>query len=232
VDHLSFVRHPRRSAAAGRGAGRWLLAVVIGAATARGVAAQAPGLPVLQSAFYVRGFAIGADAAGGNGTRTGAAALSYSPLTGTLIVVGGIGSVHAAGISETTTGFRVAYRFRTFGADRQIGAALFLGAGGAGTKKTTRVRSTPIGLSFAYRRALGETRALALYAAPYYDATRVTPPTGVAKTTSRFRAGLGADVAVTSSIGAGIGLDIGAAAPTNAPLLATTLFGGGLSYHF
>ena len=195
------------------------------------VLAQAPGLPVLQDAFFSRGFGIGVDAAGGDGTSTRAVAASYSPLSGTLQLVAGAGTMRFSKASSTSYGVRAAFRFRTFGAQRQIGAAIFVGAGGAGAKET-RVARAPFGLSLAYRRALGTTRALAVYAAPYYDATRVTRADGSADKGSRFRSGIGADVAITPSIGAGLGVDIGGKGAVGSSLAGSTQFGGGVSYHF
>jgi hypothetical protein len=194
-------------------------------------AAQAPGIPVLQSAFYNRGFAVGINVAGGGGSAL-AGAVAYAPLAGQVVIVAGGGTVSHDNMSEPTAGFRIAYRFRTFGADRQIGAAVFLGAGTTLGAAKSRVGRTPVGLSLAYRRALGETRALALYAAPYYDGTRVKIPDQATVTGSRFRSAVGVDVAVTPSIGAGLGVDFGGAGEPKTALAGATQFGAGLSYHF
>jgi hypothetical protein len=214
--------------------GRLLAPVVCLAATVAAPAlarAQAPGLPVLQDAFYSRGFAVGLNAAGGGGS-TVAAAVSYSPLAGTLQLVAGAGSMRASGSSATTYGGRISYRFRSFGAERQIATAIFVGAGRA-TRSDTTVGRAPVGLSVGYRRALGETRTLALYAAPYYDATRVSVK-GQTKSVkgARFRSGVGVDVALTESIGAGLGVDVGGTGETGTLLPAGTQFGAGISYRF
>ena len=211
---------------------RAIFAIAIGSSVAPSASgAQAPGVPVLQDAFYDRGFAVGIDLASGGG-RALVGAVAYAPLAGQLVIVAGGGTVRHDSTSEGTAGVRIAYRVRTFGAERQIGAALFFGTGTTLGPSDGRVGRTPLGVSLAYRRALGDTRALAVYAAPYYDGTRVKRPRLPTSNSSRFRSALGVDVAVTSSVGAGLGVDVGSGGAPGTALAAGTQFAAGLSYHF
>jgi hypothetical protein len=220
----------RRLAAYGGRAGRVAALALVGAIAARSLGAQAPGLPVLQDAFYGRGAALGINAAGGGGVSTIGLAASYAPLAGRLVIVAGGGVVRTDSVSQATGGFRIAFRVRSFGALQQLALAAFAG-GGATEHAGVRVARAPFGISLGYRRPLGITRALAAYAAPYYDATRVTAADSVIRG-SRIRTAVGVDLAVTPKIGFGAGADFGGAGVAGTPLAAKSSFGAGLSYRF
>ncbi len=194
------------------------------------LAAQAPGLPVLQDAFFAPGKAIAVNGGGGSGVTAVAGAASWAPGPRLGFSLGG-GVARAAGVSQPTAGVRVAFRAKTFGESQQIALAAFVGAGTA-FRDTISVQRSPIGGTASYRRPLGTTRVVAVSVSPYYDPTRVKVKGLGAVRESNFRASVGADVSVTSSIGVTVGADFGGSMTSQPVLAGSTLSGVGISYRF
>lgn len=207
------------------------------AATARPVRAQLPGLPVLQSAFAARrGLAIGANAGGGGGQAAFAAAGSWVPGGARVQFSVGAGLTRGTDSTGATSqggsgGARVSYRIRSFG--DAIALGIFGGLGGARIGDA-KVYTVPIGASLAYRRAVGETGAIGLFASPFFGGTR-TSANGASTKTQRLRASVGGSIGF-GSIGVTIGVESGAEDKTGAgggvSAAPRTLVGGGVSYAF
>jgi hypothetical protein len=194
------------------------------------MAAQAPGLPVLQDAYFAQGKAVAVNAGGGAGITAVAGAASWAPGARLGFSLGG-GVARAGGISQPTAGVRVAFRAKTFGEAQQFAIAAFVGAGTA-FRDTISVQRGPIGGTASYRRTLGATRVVAVSVSPYYDATRAKVKGLDAVKDGNFRTSIGADVSVTSSIGVTIGADFGDAMKGQPVLAGSTLSGLGISYRF
>ena len=203
--------------------------------------AQMPGVPVLQNAFANPGFTAAADLGSGGGVSTFGGAGAFSAASGRLQFSGGMG------LFTPNNGIgRFAYGLRVFApligaGDSKFGFGVFAGIGGAAsghattaagadTTSSASVTHVPLGVSAAYRMAVGSSHGFSIYGSPVF--TWYNKGENGAGTGSVFRATVGTDVGITPSIGLSIGLEFGASAPneTNGP--QGTLFGAGLSYAF
>lgn len=208
---------------AGLGAAVAVCAIPVGAR------AQMVGVPVLQSAFTNPGVTVGANVAtGDHATAYGVAAAWTPSARGAFQVSGGIG-IHDAddGASHATWGLRAMAPIPALGT-RTIGVGAFLGVGGLSARggRETRV---PVGVSVAYRRALGTHRAISAYITPLYSWTRLKQDT-VSVSRGLFRVSVGVDVVVLPKLGVTLGYEGGSRARGGEPGPAGGLFGVGLSY--
>lgn len=218
-----------------------LLAVVVVADVAD---AQIPGAPVLQNAWATPGIVAAANYSGGSGESVFAGAAGWSPGSGRFQISGGVGYQNRTDFSgRAVYGARVAMPFG--GASSTFGFAAFAGVGGgpAGKRKVVvntvsgatvsvddTVSSTtqiPLGAALGYRRAIGSNHGVSVYATPAWVIY-----SGGSKTSGLFRAAIGADVGITRSIGATVGVDFGGTRSKDVGGPSSAQYGAGLSYAF
>jgi hypothetical protein len=196
------------------------LLLFLGALLSAVAGAQTPGIPVLQNGFLNPGLAIAADFGGGGGQSfaglAGAWGLGASARSGSARIQ----LSAAAGAGRANGAVRGAYGGRaTFAAWSSAGGTLgigaFAGMGGAprtranGTVNNAAVLMVPAGVTVGYRRPLGATRGMSIYASPMYSWVRTS--TDVSTVSSGgFRAAVGFDFAFSPSLGATIGGEFGA----------------------
>lgn len=177
----------------------WLM---LGAAP---LAAQLPGLPVLQGPFGNPGLTVGANAGGGNGVTTYAAAASLG--AGRFLLSGGVGAVSPEeGSTAAGFGARVAVPLLSF-MGGAAGVAAFAGAGGSSSEGVSSVQ-IPVGAGIGWRRALGSSRGVVVHAAPMVTFYRVSAE-GESVSKALFRAAIGLDFAVTRRLGVTLGAESG-----------------------
>lgn len=206
--------------------GTLVLAAAVLLAPAAG--AQMIGAPVLQNAFSNPGITVAVNYSGGTNHKVIAGAGAWAPASGRFQLSAGGGVLSPdSGDSELDYGGRLAIPLRSFGP--AFGLAVFAGAGVV-KLGDTRIMQVPAGLGLGYRRRLGETRGISVYATPFYSWSRTTGDTPVRS--GLFRAGAGVDVSLTRAIGATIGIEAGAKADPGKPGATGTLWGVGLSYAF
>ncbi|GAC1517291.1 MAG: hypothetical protein NVS1B4_16960 [Gemmatimonadaceae bacterium] len=205
-----------------------LAAGAVAAATAAG--AQLPGSPVLQNAFASPGFTVAANASSTDNARSYALAAAWSPSSARFVVSGAAGTLEPQLADRRPAyGARIAVPVVSFFDDASIGVAAFAGFGGASRSgySTTHV---PAGISLGYRRAIGATRGVSVYAAPFYLYARDRVNEAVPTTASFLRGSAGVDVAVTGSLGITVGVEGGRNAKLGEPGPAGTVAGVALSY--
>ena len=83
----------------------------------------------------------------------------------------------------------------------------------------------PVGAAFGWRHALGSGHGFSVYASPSYVFL-----SGTGQSKGLVRAALGADIGITSSMGATAGVEFGQGAPRGALGPSSTLWGLGFSY--
>lgn|GEM_PF-1101006 len=190
--------------------------------------AQMLGAPVLQNAFTNRGVTVGADFGSGSDLSSYGAAVSWSPMSATYALSGGIAYLDPKfGSGTATYGARlmvpVLHRFP------QFGVAPFVGMGGATMNGVTDWQ-IPLGVAFGYRRAVGESgRAISAYVSPFYSWARVRE-NGVTSTHGLFRVSFGVDAAVLPQVGVTVGYETGAKAGVGEAGATGGIFGLGVSY--
>lgn len=235
---------PARAAAPHAGPGRASAIVLLGAsaflAGGRPADAQLPLLPVLQSGFVRPGTAVALNYGSTEGGNALAVAGAWTPRW-RFTVSGAIGMATADGDGERRTagGVRLAVPVRTPWTAQPaaaFGIAAFVGAGGISLDEGSVVQ-VPAGVGVSYRRALGDARAIALFATPFYSFTRVS---GAAEGTvleddarsQLFRASVGADLLVARQIGLTAGYEFGQTADAGRAGAKGGIFGVGLTYAF
>jgi hypothetical protein len=200
---------------------------------AAGASAQMPGVPVLQNAFMNPGVTVGAFFGGGSGQTAGGAAAALANPAQWVQVTAGAGYTDASSTSVSYGG-RLAVtlgRFVPFLRRDPFGAAVFAGAGGGSGHGVTLV-TAPAGVAFGYRRGIGATRALNVYAAPFFSWNRASAEGTETKSRALFRFSVGADFALTRRLGATVGWEGGKSATDVEPGPQGSLFAGGVSYAF
>jgi hypothetical protein len=174
--------------------------------------AQVPGAPVLQNAFANPGLAVAANVGGGSGQSYFGAAAGWGMGSGRLQLSGAAGAQRSRNASRGAYGGRVAVGVWN-SAGGTLGVGGFVGLGGAartrnsGVVTNPAVVAVPLGLSVGYRRRMGATRGVSLYASPFYRWTRVDSATVVSS--GNIAGSVGLDFAFTQSIGATIGGEFG-----------------------
>jgi hypothetical protein len=88
------------------------------------------------------------------------------------------------------------------------------------------VTNVPVGLSVALRHALGSTRGISAYAAPFYRWTRID--SGTVVSTGSLAVSLGLDLAISQSFGATIGAEFAGKGSGGASSAAS--FGAALTF--
>ena len=189
--------------------GRALKVLPVLAATA---AAQVPGAPALQNAFATPGLAVAANFAGGGGQSFFGAAGAMGLAQGRFQVSGAAGVQRGNGSSRGAYGGRLAASLWS-SSGGALGVGAFAGLGGAtrtdtnGVITNPAVMVVPAGVSVGYRRAMGSTRGMSVYASPLYRWSRFDNDT--VSTQGSIRVALGFDFAFSSSLGATVGVELG-----------------------
>lgn len=183
------------------------------ALASRSAHAQAPGVPVLQNAFANPGLAFAANFGTGGGQSFFGAAAGWGLSGGRLLVSGAAGGQRANEATRGAYGARAAVTAWT-SRGGAIAVGGFAGIGGAPRTRNESVTTNPavmnipVGLSFGYRRALGATRGLSVFGSPLYRWSR-TEADGVSASAGNFGGSVGADFAVSQSIGVTAGAEFG-----------------------
>jgi hypothetical protein len=207
---------------------------VVGAVAALSLAhvasahAQMLGAPVLQNAFANRGFTVGADFGSGDNLSSYGAAAAWSPMSAKYQLSGGIAYLNPKFGSGTAT-YGARLMVPVLNHNSQFGAAPFVGMGGATMSGVTDWQ-IPLGITGAYRRALGASgRAVSAYVSPFYSWARVRQ-NGETSTHGLFRVSVGVDAAVLPQVGVTLGYETGAKAGAGQPGATGGIFGLGVSY--
>jgi hypothetical protein len=203
------------------------LAVAAGASISQ---AQLPGVPVLQNAWATPGIVGALDIGGGSDGSVYAAAGSWTPGSGRFQVSGGAGFQSRIGEgSRGVYGARVAIPLG--GASSTFGFGAFAGIGGGSGGKTTVPDSAastleiPIGAAIGWRHAIGASHGVSVYATPSYVYF-----SGGSKNKGLIRTAFGADIGVTRSIGATVGVEFGQTRARGLGGPSGSLYGLGVSY--
>ena len=243
VDYIG-TRLPRTCRNARSGAIAALVAAILTATSG----AQIPGAPVLQNAWATPGTVGAVDLGGGSDGSVYAAAASWTPGSGRFQLSGGAGFQSRAGANgRGVYGIRGAIPLG--GGSSAVGFAPFVGVGGgvsrtttdsiaepclvnppqsclSGTASASNTIEVPVGLAVGWRHAIGTTHGLSLYATPSY----VFFSGGKGTSGGLLRTAIGADLGVTSSIGATLGIEFGGKRPRGFGGPSGSVYGLGLSY--
>jgi hypothetical protein len=203
--------------------------------------AQMPATPVLQNAWANAGITVAADYGKAQNASAFAAALAWAPAQSRFQLSAGAGVVRAdSGGSRGGYGARLSIPVRSF-ASGALGVAVFGGVGVTSTDLTTTTGATtttsrvtfssfPVGAALGFRHALGSTRGISAYVAPFYMISRQTGDTSAKATGGAIRASIGVDVTLARQIGLTLGYEAGAKAKENTPGPQGGVFGVGVSY--
>lgn len=204
-----------------------LLAATLGGAAT--CLAQMPATPVLQNAWANAGITIAADYGKAQNASAFAGALAWAPTQSRFQLSAGAGVVRAdSGGSQGAYGGRLSIPLVGF-ASGSLGTAIFGGVGVTSKSGVTR-SSFPVGLAVGYRHALGTTRGISAYVAPFYTIARIKGDSLSKSTGGAVRASLGLDVTVAPQIGITVGYETGADAKAGTPGPRGGVFGIGVSY--
>jgi hypothetical protein len=207
----------------------WLATLtLISMASAR---AQLPGAPVLQNAWATPGTVVAIDFGSGSDGEVYALAGSWAPASGRFQLSGGAGPRRFSGVgSRSVFGLRLAVPFGG-GPASNFGFAAFLGGGGgAGGKSKTAdslasTSQVPVGAAIGWRRALGASHGVSLYASPSYVFY-----TGGGKRDGLVRASVAADLGISASLGLTAGVEFGQTRVHSLGGPSGTLYGVGIAY--
>lgn len=232
-----------------RTAGRvvpWLVLVGLAPVVA---GAQMPNSPVLQNVWASPGIVGAVNMAGGSGGSLYGLAAAWTPGSGRFQVSAGGGfqsrPANQGGGSGLAYGARVALPLGS--AAGSFGFGFFAGAGG-GTQRlrhidttsaalttigtttdttwtTTSVVQVPVGASVGWRKGIGATHGISVYASPAYVFV-----SGGGSRAGVMRAAIGADVGITQSIGVTAGFEMGQSRSVGSVGPTGTLWGFGVSY--
>ena len=204
-------------------------ASVFGALPATG---QMPATPVLQNAWANSGITLAANYGRVTGASAFAGALAWAPTNARFQLSIGGGAVHVdSGAGSGGYGARLSVPLVEF-ASGSIGTSVFGGVGFFG-RKAVRESNFPVGLSLGWRHALGTTRAISAYVAPFYLLSRRKGTVNGALKDDKgsvIRASVGLDVTLAPRIGMTVGYESGARAKELAPGPRGSAFGVALSY--
>ena len=194
--------------------------------------AQMPATPVLQNAWANSGITLAIDYGHVSDASAFAGALAWAPTNARFQLSVGGGAVRAdSGSSVAGYGARLSIPLVEF-ASGSIGTAVFGGVGFHGVKGI-RESTFPAGLSLGWRHALGATRGISAYVAPFYLISRRKGTVGgVAENLkgSAFRVSAGLDVTLATRVGMTVGYEAGGNAKNADPGPRSGAFGVALSY--
>lgn len=191
--------------------------------------AQMPATPVLQNAWANAGITIAADYGKAQSASAFAGALAWAPTQSRFQLSAGAGVVKAdSGGSQGAYGARLSIPLMSF-ASGSLGTAIFGGVG-VTSKGGVTMSSFPIGVALGYRHALGTTRGISAYVAPFYALARIKGDSLSEPRGGAIRASFGLDVTVAPQIGLTVGYETGADAKDGRPGPRGGVFGVGVSY--
>lgn len=209
----------------GLAAGGAMVALI--GATAEG---QMPGSPTLQNAFVNPGITAAVDASGLGGATTYAVAAAWAPGSARFQFSGGVGAQLRTGVS-TRTAYGARLNIPVIGATSSFGVSVFTGYGaitGGGAMDSSVAKALiPVGATASYRRVIGTSRGVSIYASPVFES--VTRGGGASRA-SVFRGALGLDLGITSAIGLTLGMELGGKQAEESGKPSGTAFGAALSY--
>ena len=218
-----------------RSARRWCGAVAIATGSPLAAAAQMPATPVLQNAWTNAGITAALDYGHAQSANAWAAALAWSPQQARFQLSLGGGVIKDSTASRGGYGGRLAVPLVSF-AGGSIGTAAFGGVGYSGQGGVS-MSNFPVGVSLGWRHALGATRGISAYVAPFYSLMRLKvtadSATGRAATNASkgfFRASVGLDVTLAPQIGLTVGYEAGSQAKDPDPGPRGGVFGVAVSY--
>jgi hypothetical protein len=163
------------------------------------------------------------------GANAWAGAIAWSPRQARFQLSLGGGVVNDSIANRGGYGARLAVPIVQF-AGGSIGTAVFGGVGYA-ARSGGRESNFPVGASVGFRHALGTTRGVSVYAAPFWVLTRAKASAdSVGTTHGLFRASVGVDVTLASQLGLTVGYEGGATASGTEPGARGGVFGVALSY--
>jgi hypothetical protein len=184
---------------------------------------------VLQNAFHNPGLALAINFGSGTGQSFFGAAAAYG-VGGRFQVSGAAGAQRANGSTRGAYGGRLAASIWS-SSGGGLGAGAFVGVGGAtstrinGVLSNPAVTNVPAGITVGYRRPLGATRGVSVYASPLYRWTR-TDSGGTIVSTGSMRGAVGLDFSFSPSLGLTVGGEFGG----NSGGSGTSLFGVAISF--
>lgn len=191
--------------------------------------AQMPATPVLQNAWANAGITIAADYGKAQNASAIAGALAWAPTQSRFQLSAGAGVVRAdSGGSQGAYGGRLSIPLKSF-ASGSVGTAIFGGVG-VTSKSGVTMSSFPVGVALGYRHALGTTRGISAYLAPFYTIARIKGDSLSKSTGGAMRASIGVDLTVAPQIGVTLGYETGADAKAGTPGPRGGVFGVGVSY--
>ena len=208
----------------------FLATLVVGAP----LAAQMPATPVLQNAWTNAGITVAADFGRRSDASAYALALAWAPKGSRFqLSVGG-------GVLDDSISTRGAYGGRLsiplFGfAGGRLGTAAFGGVGFASGPGGVRESAFPMGLAIGFRHALGPTRGISVYAAPFALLVRSKADSTATQTVLDeknvlVRGSIGVDVTLASQFGITVGYEDGKRAEEREFGPRSGVFGIALSY--
>ena len=199
------------------------------ALASRGASAQMPATPVLQNAWANAGATAAVDYGHARGENAWAAALAWAPGGSRFQLSLGGGVISDSASNRGGYGARIAVPLVSF-AGGSIGTAVFGGVGFT-SHGSTQQANFPVGASLGWRHALGATRGISAYVAPFWVLTRAKLDT-VSTTRGLVRASVGFDITLASQLGLTVGYEDGARAKESEPGVRGGVFGIALSYAF
>jgi hypothetical protein len=197
--------------------------------SARSCLAQMPATPVLQNAWANAGITIAADYGKAQDASAFAGALAWAPTQSRFQLSAGAGIVRVdSGGSQGGYGARLSIPLVSF-ASGNLGTAIFGGVGVTSKSGVTK-SSFPVGFALGFRHALGTSRGISAYVAPFYLISRIKGDSLSKPTGGAMRASVGVDVTVAPQIGVTVGYETGANAKEGTPGPRGGVFGVGVSY--
>jgi hypothetical protein len=198
-------------------------------AAAADLAAQMPGVPVLQNAFANAGLTIAVNYGRSDDLQAYAGALAWAPSSARFQVTAGFGSIDPkVGDRSNAWGARASLPITQTMRGGKVGVGAFAGVGGA-SQDDVSLLHVPAGATISFRTRLGERRGISFYAAPFYSWTRASIG-DESDNKGLVRASFGVDVAVVPALGITVGYELGQKADTDEPGATGGMFGVGVSF--
>ena len=195
----------------------------------RVASAQMPATPVLQNAWANAGVTAAIDYGHAQGENAWAGALAWAPSRSRFQLSLGGGVIKDSSTSRGGYGARISVPLVQF-AGGSIGTGIFGGVGYT-SQGSARAANFPVGASLGWRHALGATRGISAYVAPFWVLTRVKQDS-LSVTKGLVRGSVGVDVTLASQLGLTIGYEDGGRARDAEPGARSGVFGVALSYAF
>lgn len=191
--------------------------------------AQMPATPVLQNAWTNAGITVAADFGRRSDASAYALALAWAPKGSRFQLSLGGGVLDDSISTRGAYGGRLSIPIVDFAGGR-VGAGVFGGVGFATGAGGLRESTFPVGASIGFRHALGPTRGISVYAAPFALIIRSKRDTTTYDPATLFRASVGVDVTLASQFGITVGYEDGSKAKGDSFGPRSGVFGVALSY--